>query len=116
MEIKIAAAMFLCMMLAALCFAHSIVFALMKEKCIWLVRSYKTLPKEEREKYSVEKICAGGRNILLLWGVWFVIGAAACYAVTPYIAAVFVVIWIILLANRMKFSEKRYEKYRKEED
>lgn len=113
METKIIVAMFLCMILAALCFAHAIVFAFMREKCIWLVKSYRGIPKEERDQYSSEKICTGTRNILALWGLWFVAGTIACYFFTPYLAAVFIVAWIFMLVSRMKFSAKRYEKYKK---
>lgn len=105
--------MFLCMILTALCFAHAIVFGIMGEKCIWLVRSYQQLSKTEREKYSKEKICKAGRNILAMGGVWFLLGTAACYFLSPYAIVLFLIVWIAVLVPRMKFQEKRYEKYKK---
>ncbi|MBY0757939.1 hypothetical protein B5F37_05955 [Drancourtella sp. An210] len=106
-------AMFVCMILAALCFAHAFVFGFMGEKSIWLVPSYRKLPKEKREAYSVEKICTGARNTLALWGLWFILGTVACYFLNPLIVLVFVGGWIAMLIPRMSFREKRYDKFRK---
>ena len=41
MERVIVISVFLCMMMAALHVAHAVVFTILGEKCVWLIKSYR---------------------------------------------------------------------------
>ena len=52
MERVIVIAVFICMMMTALLIAHAVVFTVLGEKCVWLIKSYRDLPKEKRDLYD----------------------------------------------------------------
>ena len=113
MERVIVISVFLCMMMAALHVAHAVVFTILGEKCVWLIKSYRELPKEKRKCYDAALVVAGARNQLFLWALWFVAGAIVCFFVTPFLVIVFLGVWLAVFFPRRKFSEIRYEKYKK---
>ena len=113
MERVIVISVFLCMMMAALHVAHAVVFTILGEKCVWLIKSYRELPKEKRKCYDADLVVAGARNQLFLWALWFVAGAIVCFFVTPFLVIVFLGVWLAVFFSRRKFSEIRYEKYKK---
>lgn len=98
MERVIVISVFLCMMMAALHVAHAVVFTILGEKCVWLIKSYRELPKEKRKCYDAALV---------------VTGAIVCFFVTPFLVIVFLGVWLAVFFSRRKFSEIRYEKYKK---
>ena len=75
MERVIVIAVFICMMMTALRIAHAVVFTVLGEKCVWLIKSYRDLPKEKQNLYDPGLVVNGARNGLVLWALWFVLGA-----------------------------------------
>lgn len=106
-------AVFLCMMMISLLVAHAVVFSILGDKCVWLVKGYRDLPKEKRERYDPDLVVQGTRNKLLLWAVWFAAGAVSSWAFTPFLVLIFFVGWIWSFVREMKFQEKKYQKYKK---
>ena len=80
---------------------------------MWLIKSYRELPKEKRKCYDAALVVTGARNQLFLWALWFVAGAIVCFFVTPFLVIVFLGVWLAVFFSRRKFSEIRYEKYKK---
>ena len=67
MERVIVIAVFICMMMTALLIAHAVVFTVLGEKCVWLIKSYRDLPKEKQNLYDPGLVVNGARNGLVLW-------------------------------------------------
>lgn len=57
MERVIVISVFLCMMMAALHVAHAVVFTILGEKCVWLIKSYREL---SQGKTKVLRCGSGG--------------------------------------------------------
>lgn len=106
-------AVFICMMMTALLTAHGVVFTILGEKCVWLVKSYRDLPKEKRDQYDAGLVVNGARNGFLLWALWFVLGAVLSYFVTPFLAVAFLGVWLAVFLRGRVFREQTYEKYKK---
>lgn len=62
MERVIVIAVFICMMMTALLIAHAVVFTVLGEKCVWLIKSYRDLPKEKQNLYDPGLVVNGARN------------------------------------------------------
>ena len=93
MERVIVIAVFICMMMTALLIAHAVVFTVLGEKCVWLIKSYRDLPKEKQNLYDPGLVVNGARNGLVLWALWFVLGAVLSYVLTPFLVVVFLGVW-----------------------
>lgn len=102
MERVIVISVFLCMMMAALHVAHAVVFTILGEKCVWLIKSYRELPKEKRKCYDAALVVTGARNQLFLWALWFVAGAIVCFFVTPFLVIVFLGVWLAVFFFQKK--------------
>ena len=110
MERVIVIAVFICMMMTALLIAHAVVFTVLGEKCVWLIKSYWDLPKEKQNLYDPGLVVNGARNGLVLWALWFVLGAVLSYVLTPFLVVVFLGVWLAAFFSGRSFKEKKYEK------
>lgn len=106
MERVIVIAVFICMMMTALLIAHAVVFTVLGEKCVWLIKSYRDLPKEKRDLYDPGLVVNGSRNVLVLWALWFVLGAVLSYVLTPFLVVVFLGVWLAAFFSGRSFKEK----------
>lgn len=113
MERVIVIAVFICMMMTALLIAHAVVFTVLGEKCVWLIKSYRDLPKEKQNLYDPGLVVNGARNGLVLWALWFVLGAVLSYVLTPFLVVVFLGVWLAAFFSGRRFKEKKYEKYKR---
>ena len=113
MERVIVIVVFICMMMTALLTAHAVVFTVLGEKCVWLIKSYRDLPKEKRDLYDPGLVVNGARNELVLWALWFVLGAVLSYVLTPFLVVVFLGAWLAAFFSGISFKEKKYEKYKR---
>ena len=113
MERVIVIAVFICMMMTALLIAHAVVFTVLGEKCVWLIKSYRDLPKEKRDLYDPGLVVNGARNGLVLWALWFVLGAVLSYVLTPFLVVVFLGVWLAAFFSGRNYKEKKYEKYKR---
>lgn len=113
MERVIVIAVFICMMMTALLIAHAVVFTVLGEKCVWLIKSYRDLPKEKQNLYDPGLVVNGARNGLVLWALWFVLGAVLSYVLTPFLVVVFLGVWLVAFFSGRSFKEKKYEKYKR---
>ena len=113
MERVIVIVVFICMMMTALLTAHAVVFTVLGEKCVWLIKSYRDLPKEKRDLYDPGLVVNGARNELVLWALWFVLGAVLSYVLTPFLVVVFLGAWLAAFTSGRSFKEKKYEKYKR---
>ena len=66
MERVIVISVFLYMMMAALHVAHAVVFTILGEKCVWLIKSYRELPKEKRKCYDADLVVRGEKPTLFV--------------------------------------------------
>lgn len=113
MERVIVIAVFICMMMTALLIAHAVVFTVLGEKCVWLIKSYRDLPKEKQNLYDPGLVVNGARNGLVLWALWFVLGAVLSYVLTPFLVVVFLGVWLAAFFSGRSFKEKKYEKHKR---
>ena len=113
MERVIVIAVFICMMMTALLIAHAVVFTVLGEKCVWLIKSYRDLPKEKQNLYDPGLVVNGARNGLVLWALWFVLGAVLSYVLTPFLVVVFLGVWLAAFFSGRSCKEKKYVKYKR---
>ena len=48
----------------------------------------------------------GARNGLVLWALWFVLGAVLSYVLTPFLVVVFLGVWLAAFFSGRSFKEK----------
>ena len=76
-----------------------ILFGIFKEKAAKFVAGFNTLSKEEQALYDKAYISRDIRNQCFTWSVIMLIGAVLSYFVTPYMAILAYIIWLIVFFN-----------------
>ena len=104
----------LCGILAVFFLVLAGAFLLLKGKAAMLISGFNTLPKEQRALYSHEKMSAAYRNMFLLWGAVFVVGAALAHWIHAYTAIAAFGVWLVLLGKELHmYADKAFEKFKK---
>lgn len=107
-------ATFICVVFGIVFGLLAAVFAMLKDKAAILLNGFKSIPKEEREKYDKEKLSLDIRNLFVIWAVIFFAGAAASSFVNAYCAVIAFAVWLVLLFKNVHLdAEKAFKKYKK---
>ena len=89
-----------------------ILFAIFKEKAVKFVSGFNSLSKEEQALYDKAQISRDIRNQCFIWSVIMLIGAILSYFVTPYMAILAFIIWLLLFFKDVHLdNHKAFEKY-----
>lgn len=104
----------ICAAAMALFLIVGIAFALLKEKGAMLVSGFNTLPARERALYDAAALSKDERNSCLLWAFIMAIGSLLSALLTPYLAIIAFVVWLVLFLKDVRLdASKAFEKYRK---
>jgi hypothetical protein len=89
-----------------------VLFAIFKEKATKFVSGFNSLSKEEQALYNRAYISRDTRNQCFVWATIMLIGAALSYFLTPYMAILAFIIWLVLFFKEVHFdAHKAFEKY-----
>ena len=89
-----------------------ILFAVFKEKAAKFVSGFNSFSKEEQALYDKVRISRDIRNQCFTWTVIMLIGAILSYFVTPYMAILAFIIWLVLFFKEVYLdNHKAFEKY-----
>ena len=111
MDIKIVA-FWLCGVLVVPFAIIGILFGIFKEKAAEFVAGFNTLSKEEQDLYDKAYISRDIRNQCFTWSVIMLIGAVLSYFVTPDMAILAFIIWLVLFFKDVHVdNHKAFEKY-----
>ena len=101
-----------CAILAILFFVIGILFALLKEKGAKFVSGFNSLSKTQQQLYDKAYISRDMRNQCFTWTIVMVLGALCSYLLSPYLAIVAYIIWLVLFFKEFHLdTEKAFEKY-----
>ena len=73
-----------------------ILFGIFKERATKFVAGFNTLSKEEQALYDKAYISRDIRNQCFTWSAIMLIGAVLSYFVTPYMAILAYIVWLVL--------------------
>ena len=111
MDMKIVA-FWLCAVLVIPFAITGILFGIFKEKATKFVAGFNTLSEEEQDLYDKAYISRDIRNQCFTWSAIMLIGAVLSYFVTPYMAILAFIIWLILFFKDVHWdNHKAFEKY-----
>ena len=89
-----------------------ILFGIFKEKATKFVAGFNTLSEEEQDLYDKAYISHDIRNQCFTWSAIMLIGAVLSYFVTPYMAILAYIIWLIVFFKDVHWdNHKAFEKY-----
>lgn len=89
-----------------------VLFGIFKGKAAKFVSGFNSLPKKEQELYDKAYISRDIRNQCFLWSAIMAIGTVLSYFITPYMAIVSYVSWLIWFFKNVHFdNHKAFEKY-----
>ena len=89
-----------------------VLFAVLKEKAAKFVSGFNSLSKEEQALYDKAYISRDIRNQCFTWAGIMLIGAVLSYFLSPYMAVLAFIIWLILFFKEVHFDTyKAFEKY-----
>lgn len=101
-----------CIILAILFVIIGVLFAVLKEKAAKFVSGFNSLSKEEQALYDKAYISRDIRNQCFTWAGIMLIGAVLSYFLSPYMAVLAFIIWLILFFKEVHFDTyKAFEKY-----
>lgn len=81
-------------------------------KATKFVSGFNSLPKEEQALYDKAYISRDIRNQCFTWTAIMLIGAVLSYFLTPYMAVLAFIIWLVLFFEDVHFdTHKAFEKY-----
>ena len=84
----------------------------LNEKRTKFVAGFNTLSEEEQDLYDKAYISRDIRNQCFTWSAIMLIGAVLSYFVTPYMAILAYIVWLVLFFKDVHWdNHKAFEKY-----
>ena len=84
----------------------------LKRKAAKFVAGFNTLSEEEQDLYDKAYISRDIRNQCFTWSAIMLIGAVLSYFVTPYMAVLAYIVWLVLFFKDVHWdNHKAFEKY-----
>lgn len=102
----------LCVALAIPFAIIGVLFAIFKEKATKFVSGFNSFSTDEQELYDKARISRDIRNQCFTWAAIMLIGALLSCFLSPYMAILAFIIWLVLFFKEVHFdNHKAFEKY-----